>query len=416
MKPNILIVDDNPFNRMYITELLNAEGFVVEEAINGKEALLKLNKIDFKLIIMDLLMPGMDGFETVKKIRELGLTIPIVAVSALALKQDRQRSLRAGCNDFVPKPVDFQQLRSIIEKYLKEPSNSKDNHNAKEDYKICQNSNKEAFNKSSSQVDEPSFDKSCPFKGYSLLLVEEDKQLRESYSDFLVKVGFDVNSVSNGSEALKFIEENREKALDIVVSNIFTSGIDGLALLTIIKRQFAHILVFLYTQSYDPSTFQYAVQQKVDGIIPQAQITKNNAIEIIESALSQLMLKGSRLSDAKTASLVRQAQSQLFRAGCINLCQLVDFTYLPLHEAGGDLMRCHRFGLDGDCGLVIADVSGHDVISSYTSATFTGILTSFWDSHKEPISLLKKINRELIKVGNDKSHVCATIIVWERLS
>ncbi|MBF0303362.1 MAG: response regulator, partial [Desulfamplus sp.] len=306
MKPNILIVDDNPFNRLYITELLNAEGFVVEEAINGKEALLKLNKSDFKLIIMDLLMPGMDGFETVKKIRELGLTIPIVAVSALALKQDRQRSLRAGCNDFVPKPVDFQQLRSIIEKYLKEPSNSKDNHNAKEDYNIYQNSNKEAFNKSSSQVDEPSFDKSCPFKGYSLLLVEEDKQLRDSYSDFLIQVGFEVYSVSNGSEALKFIEENSDKILDIIVSNIFTSGIDGLGLLTIIKRQFAHILVFLYTQSYDPSTFQYAVQQKVDGIIPQAQITKNNAIEIIESALSQLMLKGSRVSDAKTASLVRQ--------------------------------------------------------------------------------------------------------------
>ncbi|MBF0572948.1 MAG: SpoIIE family protein phosphatase, partial [Desulfamplus sp.] len=307
-------------------------------------------------------------------------------------------------------------LRAIIEKYLKEPPNSKDNSDAKNNHRQCQDSNKEEFAESSSQVNEESFDKSCPFKGYSLLLVEENKQLRESYSDFLMQIGFEVNSVSNGSEALKFIEDNNDKILDIVVSNIFTSGIDGLGLLTIIKRQFPHILVFLYTQSYDPSTFQFAVQQKVDGIIPQAQITKNNAIEIIESALSQLMLKGSRLSDAKTVSLVRQAQSQLFRAGCINLCQLVDFTYQPLHEAGGDLMRCHRFGLDGDCGLVIADVSGHDVISSYTSATFTGILTSFWDSHKDPISLLKKINKELIKVGNDKSHVCATVIVWERLS
>ncbi len=404
IKPTILIVDDNPFSRMYISDLLLVEGFTVEEAVNGKEALFKINKRDFQLIIMDLLMPGMDGFETAKKIRELGITIPIVAVSAIALKQDRQRSLRAGFNDFIPKPIDLKQLRYIIKKYIKEPT--------KPTEVFYLNGE---FNTISSLFNNDSVYLSFPFKGYSLILVEENINLREAYKDVLVQVGFQVHEFANGSEALKFIEEP-VNTVNIVVSNIFTSGIDALGLLTIIKRQFPHIFVFIYTQSYDPATFQYAVQQGVDGIIPQDHITKSAALEIIQSALSQSMLKGSRFSDAKVASLVRQAQSQLFHSGCINLCRFLDFAYQPLHEAGGDLMRCHKFGLNGECGVVIADVSGHDVISSYTSATFTGILTSVWDSHKEPVSLLQKINRELIKVGNNKSHVCATAIVWNRAS
>ena len=140
------------------------------------------------------------------------------------------------------------------------------------------------------------------------------------------------------------------------------------------------------------------------------------AFEIIESALSQSTRKGSRASEAKTAQMVRQAQDQLIHPGCIHLCPSLDVAYQALHEAGGDMMRCHRFGLDGQCGIVLADVAGHNVMSSYTSAIFTGILTSFWDTHKDPMVLLKKINKELIKVGNDKSHICATAMVWDRWS
>jgi len=400
-KFHILIVDDNPFNRVFLSEVLNGEGFSVEEAKNGIEALLKINETDFKLIMLDLLMPGMDGFETAKKIREMGITVPIVAVSALALKQDRQRSLRAGCNDFLPKPIDVKQLRSIVKKYIQEAPG--EDLNSREAGSASLSINKDFFLSSSS-----------PFKGLHLILVEEKEQLRREYYTILVQAGFQVNGVANGSDALQFIE-NPENTTHIVISNIFTSGIDGLGLLTIVKRQFAHIFVFLYTQSYDPSTFQYAAHQKVDGIIPQDQF-ETATFNIIQSALSQSRLKGSRTSDAKTASLVRQAQAQLIHPGCINLCPSLDVAYQPLHEAGGDLMRCHRFGLEGHCGIVLADVAGHDVISSYTSATFTGILISLWESHKDPLELLKKINMELLKVGNDKSHICATAILWERSS
>ncbi|MEA1967999.1 MAG: response regulator [Thermodesulfobacteriota bacterium] len=395
IKPYILIVDDNPFNRELISEVANAEGFLVIEAKDGKEAISNIKKTNFSLVMLDLLMPGMDGFETAKTIREMGITVPIVAVSALTMKQDRQHSLRSGCNDFLPKPVNIKKLRSLLQKYIKDvPLKQKP---------ISPLIDKDAFILSPSN-----------FKGLNLVLVEENEHLRKQYSNLLIEAGFQVQGVANGSDALNYIE-NRVYNVHIIISNIFTSGIDGLGLLTIVKRKFAHILVFLYTESYDTSTFQYAVQQKVDGIIPKDQF-ETAAPGIIESALSQSSSKGSRMSEAETAQMVRHAQDQLIHPGCINLCPSLDVAYQALHEAGGDMMRCHRFGLDGKCGIVLADVAGHNVMSSYTSAIFTGILTSFWDTHKDPLALLKKINQELIKVGNDKSHICATAVVWDRWS
>ncbi|MCK5097127.1 MAG: response regulator, partial [Desulfobacteraceae bacterium] len=332
------------------------------EAKDGKEAILNIKEIDFNLIMLDLLMPGMDGFETAKIIREMGMTIPIVAVSALTLKQDRQRSLSAGCNDFLPKPLNIKKLRLILKKYIKK--------NTPQEQKTTLPSVHKEFLISSAEA----------FKGLNLILVEENEQLRKSYAHFLSQAGFRVQELANGSEASKFIE-NPDNNVNIIISNIFTSGVDGLGLLTIVKRKFAHILVILYTESYDTSTFQYAVQQRVDGIIPQDQF-KTAALEIIESALSQSRLKGSRASEANTAQMVRKAQAQLIHPGCINLCPSLDVAYQSLHEAGGDMIRCHRLGLEGQCGIVLSDVAGHNVMSSYTSAIFTGILTSFWDSHK----------------------------------
>ncbi len=393
--PRILVVDDNPFNRVLISDMVKLQGFAVTEANDGKEALSRIQKNDFDLIILDLLMPGMDGFETARHIRKMGLSVPIVAVSALALKQDRLNSLKAGCNDFLSKPLDFKGIQSILKKYVKERSEER-------------------------KTEFPSLDNgasSSPpplFKGGHLILVEENQEQREQYASLLSQSGFRVKAVANGTEASRYIEKTNH-AVQMVISNIFTSGIDGLGLLAIIKRQYAHILVFLYTQSYNPATFQYAVQQKVDGIIPQDQF-ESIALEIIESALSQSRRKGSRISDAKTAELVRKAQDQLVHPGCLHSCSFLDVAYQSLHEAGGDMMRYHNLDLDGRCGIVLADVAGHDVMSSYTSATFTGILMSLWDNHKDPLALLQRINSELIKVGNDKSHVCATAMVWERWS
>jgi len=78
------------------------------------------------------------------------------------------------------------------------------------------------------------------------------------------------------------------------------------------------------------------------------------------------------------------------------------------------MMQCRRFGTEGKCGILLADVAGHSVMSSYTSAIFTGLLMSVWDLHRDPVDLLKKMDRELFRVGNDTSHICATALLWDR--
>jgi CheY-like chemotaxis protein/anti-sigma regulatory factor (Ser/Thr protein kinase) len=397
-KPKILIVDDNPFNRELILEVAVGQGFEVEEAKNGKDALAKVEATDFDLIMLDLLMPVMDGFETAKKIREMGITTPIVAVSALSLKQDRVRSLEAGCSDFLPKPLNIKKLKAILLAHARQDPDAQ---------KKIRSAGKEKSTEEKEFILEIEL-----FKGKTLVLVEEDLVLRSRYDAWLASAGFNVHALENGSEALAFVQDPKNK-VSIVIGNIFTSGIDGLGLLTIVKREFNHILVVLYTQSYDTTTFQYAVHQGVDGIIPQDQF-EASALEIIESALAQSKLNRVRAAQAVTASQVRKAQAQLIRPGCINACPFLDVAYRTLHEAGGDMMRCRRLSMDGHCGIVLADVAGHDVMSSYTSAIFTGILTACWDSNPAPMELLKKINHELIKVGNDKSHICLTAMVWDR--
>lgn len=393
--PHILIVDDNPFNRELISGVAEAEGFSVKEAQNGYQALELLGQSGFALVMMDLLMPGMDGFETTRKIREMGIDVPVIAVTALTMKQDRQESIRAGCDEFLSKPLDIGELKSILLKYT------------------CAGPQKEN-NRVEAATEESYTDSSFGFKNMFLLLVEEDREQRETESDFLVQAGFEVKAFANGADAVDFIEQS-DRDVHIVVSNIFTTGIDGLGLLTILKRKFPGILVFLYTESYDVSTFQYAVQQKVDGIIPKDQF-KTTAAGIIRSALSQSAQKGSRTSEASAAEQVRKAQERLIHPGCMNICPSLDVAYQSLHEAGGDLMQCRRFGKNGECGILIADVAGHSIMSSYTSAICTGLLMSVWDSHKEPAELLKKMDKELLKVGNDKSHICATALLWDRWS
>lgn len=119
----ILIVEDNEDNRqVLIYRLRKIRPFDIVEATNGVEALDALRRMTPDLILMDLRMPGMDGWEATRRIRSLDGTsgrIPIVAVTAQAMSADRQRALDAGCDDFLAKPiVDPLLLRITVERYV----------------------------------------------------------------------------------------------------------------------------------------------------------------------------------------------------------------------------------------------------------------------------------------------------------
>jgi PAS domain S-box-containing protein len=118
-KPKILVIDDKWENRSVINNLLSPIGFTVFEATSGQEGWQKIRQHQPNLIITDLLMPKGDGFELIKRIRqEIGKNLTIIVSSASVFESDQYRSIEAGGNDFLAKPVMARELLEKLQKYL----------------------------------------------------------------------------------------------------------------------------------------------------------------------------------------------------------------------------------------------------------------------------------------------------------
>lgn len=117
-KRKILVAEDVELNQHLARHMMESWGFEVDIAINGREALVLVQLHNYDLVLMDIHMPEMDGMEATKQIRQLTdtvkSTIPIVALTANALKGDRERFLAAGMNDYLPKPFNEPNLFRII--------------------------------------------------------------------------------------------------------------------------------------------------------------------------------------------------------------------------------------------------------------------------------------------------------------
>ncbi|OIO84815.1 MAG: response regulator [Anaerolineae bacterium CG_4_9_14_3_um_filter_57_17] len=120
-RATILYVEDNPDNRMLIRRVLSADGFTVFEAPSATEALKKLQTLRPDLILMDINMPEMDGYTLTARIRELPNMggIPVIALTANVMKGDKEKSLEAGCDGYIQKPIDIDTITEQIERFLK---------------------------------------------------------------------------------------------------------------------------------------------------------------------------------------------------------------------------------------------------------------------------------------------------------
>ncbi len=121
MKKKILIVDDDPRNIFALKLTLKARGFQLESSTSAQEAIeMMKSHNDFSVVLMDMMMPEMDGYEAIKIIRNSeGINdVPVIAVTAQAMPEDRQKCLDAGAQDYVSKPINVDVLLSSIEKIL----------------------------------------------------------------------------------------------------------------------------------------------------------------------------------------------------------------------------------------------------------------------------------------------------------
>jgi two-component system cell cycle response regulator DivK len=118
----ILYIEDNPENRLLVKRILEAEGYSVAEAMDGPGGLEVAAQVQPDLILLDINLPEIDGYDLARRFREMpGLQkVPILAVTANVMKGDRERTLEAGCDGYVQKPIDVdrlpQQVKAALEK------------------------------------------------------------------------------------------------------------------------------------------------------------------------------------------------------------------------------------------------------------------------------------------------------------
>jgi len=117
---SILVIEDQALNRKVVRIVLQSEGYEVIEAINAAEALACLEANVPALILMDIALPGQSGEELTRQIKAdpEKCSIPIIALTAAAMSGDRERLLKAGCDDYLSKPIDTQELLERVAHYL----------------------------------------------------------------------------------------------------------------------------------------------------------------------------------------------------------------------------------------------------------------------------------------------------------
>jgi len=118
----ILYIEDNPGNRMLVRRILEAEGYAVREATDGPSGLEVAVQERFDLILLDINLPEIDGYDLAKRMRDMPNLegVPILAVTANVMQGDKERTLEAGCDGFIPKPIDVdklpEQIRTALER------------------------------------------------------------------------------------------------------------------------------------------------------------------------------------------------------------------------------------------------------------------------------------------------------------
>ena len=120
----VLVVEDNPLNQQLLIAMLNIMRCETSVASDGKEGLELYGSEEYSIILMDVLMLIMDGFETTKAIRELeeksGKHIPIIAVTAIAMPDDKKKCLDSGMDDYLSKPIKGMEIEALFRKYIPE--------------------------------------------------------------------------------------------------------------------------------------------------------------------------------------------------------------------------------------------------------------------------------------------------------
>jgi CheY-like chemotaxis protein len=215
MAARVLICEDQP-------EIRRLMGCFIEEA-GGRATLLDSGEAavdvvqqagnDFDVVLLDIQMPRLDGYEVARRIRQMGFRKPIIAVTAAAMPSDREKCLEAGCDDYLPKPIEFEKLLSMIARYTAKPVTDKAALNRVDRYPGAE----------TAPTGDSSPASSTP-KNWRILVVDDRPVALNATSRLLELEGHTVRSASTGHAAIRVA---REFAPDLVLLDISLPDISG---------------------------------------------------------------------------------------------------------------------------------------------------------------------------------------------
>lgn len=211
-KPRILIVDDEPNNVKLISAMLYKEPFDIVTACNGKTALEVINNNKIDLILLDIMMPEMDGYQVTRSVKENEKTkdIPIILVTALYSGEDKRRGLNAGADEFITKPVNKVEIIARIRSMLR-----------LQQYREQMIVRKQSEDFSSIPLINPLSGRNC---SQCVLLVEDNIKDTKLIQQILINEPYNLRVVSSGEDAIALVLKEK---IDLILLDIMLPKMDG---------------------------------------------------------------------------------------------------------------------------------------------------------------------------------------------
>jgi two-component system cell cycle response regulator len=247
MAETILVVDDEPTNRDLLEAILTGAGYRVTQAEGGPAALAQTTGAPPDLILLDLMMPGMTGFEVCQRLKENPATaeVPVIVVTVLGQINNKETALTSGADDFVTKPVRVEDLLARVRAMLKVRRIRQDLDRTlaylHELDATRHAQRREALAGLTSAPQPPA--QPAPSEP-TILLVDDESLTRDFYGDFLGEHGFQVVVAKDGVEGL---EMARRHPVEVVILDIMMPGMSGLEVLERIRLQDPHLPVIILT-------------------------------------------------------------------------------------------------------------------------------------------------------------------------
>ena len=298
-RPHVLVVEDNPVNQRVATLMLERLGYRADVAADGAEAVESAGGMAYAAVLMDVQMPGMDGTEATRLIREReqGARVPIIAMTASAMENDEERCRAAGMDDFVAKPVKLESLALVLDRWLGPASRSTATGTV-----LYERSAKVAAAQPvlpTAAEENPVTPPDAP-NGRARILVVGDNPVNQRVAvAILESIGCDVEFAADGSEAVRLAAERR---YDAILMDCQMPVMDGFEATMAIREQEAdgRVPIIAMTASAMKGDEAKCIAAGMDGYLTKP-IRRSKLVEVLSSWVGAELTTTEADTDAEPA-------------------------------------------------------------------------------------------------------------------